>query len=66
MAKSAFQLLLAAYLAAGTLWAANDPFAGKWKLNPSKSKLTDDVITTFYGSVVMLRSDVALLFQRVF
>ena len=28
-------------LATGTLWAANDPFVDKWKLNPSKSKLTD-------------------------
>ena len=30
-------------LAVGTLWAANDPFIGKWKVNPSKSKLTDEV-----------------------
>ena len=30
-------------LAIGTLWAANDPFVGKWKVNPSKSKLTDEV-----------------------
>jgi hypothetical protein len=22
----------------GTSWAANDPFVGKWKVNPSKSK----------------------------
>jgi hypothetical protein len=25
------------------LWAANDPFVGKWKVNPSKSKLTDEM-----------------------
>jgi hypothetical protein len=30
-------------LAIGTLLAANDPFVGKWKVNPSKSKLTDEV-----------------------
>ena len=27
----------------GTLWAATDPFAGTWKLNPAKSKLTDQM-----------------------
>jgi hypothetical protein len=37
MAKRTFQLLLIAFLVASTLWAANDPFVGKWKLNPSKS-----------------------------
>ena len=31
------------WLAIGTLWAANDPFIGKWKVNPSKSKLTDEL-----------------------
>ena len=30
-------------LAVGTLWAVNDPFVGKWKVNPSKSKLTDEM-----------------------
>ena len=38
-----FQLLLVACLVTGTLWAANDPFAGKWKVNPSKSKLSDEM-----------------------
>jgi hypothetical protein len=28
-------------LATGTLWAANNPFVGDWKLDPSRSKLTD-------------------------
>jgi hypothetical protein len=41
MAKLIFPLLLAACLLAGTLSAENDPFVGKWKLNASKSKLTD-------------------------
>jgi hypothetical protein len=31
------------YLAIGTLWAGNDPFVGKWKVDPSKSKLIDEV-----------------------
>ncbi|MGA8442955.1 MAG: hypothetical protein WB762_15835 [Candidatus Sulfotelmatobacter sp.] len=34
-------LLLVACLVTGTLWAANDSFVGGWKLNPSRSKLTD-------------------------
>lgn len=38
-----FQLLLITGLVMGTLWAANDHFVGKWKLNPSRSKLTDEV-----------------------
>jgi hypothetical protein len=28
-------------LATCALWAANDPFVGDWKLDPSRSKLTD-------------------------
>jgi hypothetical protein len=35
------QFLLVACLFAGTSYAASDPFVGKWKLNPSHSKLTD-------------------------
>jgi hypothetical protein len=27
----------------GTVWAASDPLAGNWKLNPAKSKLTDQM-----------------------
>ena len=30
-------------LAIGTVWAASDPFVGKWKVNPSKSRLTDEM-----------------------
>jgi len=43
MLRRTVQLLLVAFLATGTLWAANDPFVGKWKLNPSQSKLTDQM-----------------------
>jgi hypothetical protein len=41
MFKRAFQLLLISWLAAGALWAADDPFVGDWKLNPSRCKMTD-------------------------
>jgi hypothetical protein len=43
MFKRAIQLLLVSYLASGAVWAANEPFVGEWKLNPSKSKLTDEM-----------------------
>jgi hypothetical protein len=29
---------------AGTLWASDDPFCGKWKLNMEKSKLVGEQI----------------------
>jgi len=38
-----FQQLLFACLVTSTVWAANDPFVGKWKVNPSKSKLNDEM-----------------------
>ena len=41
MLNRTFQLLLVGCLATGTSWAAGDPFAGDWKLDPSRSKLTD-------------------------
>ena len=44
MSKRAFQLLLFYLcLVTGTAWAANDPFVGKWKLDPSRSKLNDQM-----------------------
>ena len=43
MFKRTFQLLPFACLVTGALWAANDPFVGEWKLNPSRSKLTDQM-----------------------
>lgn len=43
MLKRAFNLLLVASVIAGAAWAANDSFVGKWKVNPSKSKLTDEM-----------------------
>jgi predicted secreted protein len=41
MSKRIFQFLLVTCLVAGTSSAAEDPFVGKWKLDPSKSKLID-------------------------
>ena len=37
---------LAVGLLIGTSWAANDPFVGQWTLNPSRSKLTDEMKVT--------------------
>jgi hypothetical protein len=38
-----FRSLLFVSLIAGAASAANDPFVGKWKVNPGKSKLTDEM-----------------------
>jgi hypothetical protein len=42
-------LLLAAFLATSPLWAATDPFIGQWKLDPSRSKLSDEMKVTQIG-----------------
>jgi hypothetical protein len=36
-------LLLVTCLAIGTSWAADNPFVGRWKLNPLRSKLSDEM-----------------------
>jgi hypothetical protein len=41
--KRTFPFLMVAWLATAALWAAKDPFIGAWKLNPSKSKLVDEM-----------------------
>jgi len=43
MLRRTLQLLLVVGLATGTSWAAQDPFVGKWKVNPSKSTLNDEM-----------------------
>lgn len=47
MLKRAFLFVLVACVGAGLvvggLSAANDPFVGEWKLNPSKSKMVDEM-----------------------
>ena len=36
-------------LAAGALWAVDDPSLGKWKVNPAKSVLTDEMKISSLG-----------------
>src|SRR5258708_10572202 len=43
MLSRIFQLLLLVCLGTVSASAANDPFVGKWKVNPSKSKLYDEM-----------------------
>jgi hypothetical protein len=43
MKHSCFSIALAC-LVAGTLWASDDPFCGKWKLNMDKSQFTGNQI----------------------
>ena len=43
MLKHIFPLVLVVYLGTSAPGAANEPFAGKWKVNPSKSKLNDEM-----------------------
>lgn len=46
MPRRIFHLLLVAGLLTGTARAADDPFVGQWKLNPSRSTLTDEMRVT--------------------
>lgn len=39
-----------ASLGAPALWAADDPFVGDWKLNPTRSKLTDEMEVKSLGA----------------
>ena len=50
MLSRIFQLLLGACLVTSSVWAANDPFVGKWKVNPSKSKLYDEMKVEVSGA----------------
>lgn len=43
MSKRMLHLLMIALLPAGLLGAASDPFVGTWKLDPSKSQLSDEM-----------------------
>jgi hypothetical protein len=42
-------LLVVAGLVTGTSWAADDSFVGQWKLDPSRSNLTDEMKVTKVG-----------------
>src|SRR5579864_9253189 len=50
MLNRIFQLLTVACVVTSSVWAANDPFVGKWKVNPSKSTLTDEVKVDAVGA----------------
>src|SRR4029077_5088112 len=50
MLNRTFPLLLVACVVTSSAWAANDPFVGKWKVNPSKSKLTDEMRVEAVGA----------------
>src|ERR1700722_18571323 len=50
MLRRTFWSLLIACLVTGTVWAANDPFVGKWKVNSSKSKLNDEMKVEVAGA----------------
>ena len=50
MLSRTFRLLLVACLVTSAVWAASDPFVGKWKVNPSKSKLNDEMKVEVAGA----------------
>lgn len=43
MVKSALKLLVLVSMAVGTVCAAENPFIGKWKLNPSLTRMPDEM-----------------------
>ncbi len=43
MLKHALVLLVVASMAVGMAWATENPFIGEWKLNPSKSRMPDEM-----------------------
>ena len=50
MLSRTFRLMLVACLVTSSVWAANDPFVGKWKVDPSKSKLNDEMKVEVAGA----------------
>src|SRR5258707_11868101 len=50
MLNRTLQLLLAGCLMTGTLRAADNPFVGKWKVNPSKSMINDEMKVEVAGA----------------
>ena len=50
MSKRTLCFLIAACLITSSLYAANDPFLGKWKLNASKSRFPDEMKVTAAGT----------------
>jgi hypothetical protein len=50
MFSRTLQLLLVGCVMTGTLWAADNPFVGKWTVNPSMSKLYDEMKVEVAGA----------------
>jgi hypothetical protein len=50
MLNPTFPFLLAACVSTSSVWAANDPFVGMWKVNPSRSELTDEMKVEAMGA----------------
>jgi hypothetical protein len=50
MLNRTLQLLLAGCLMTGTLWAADNPYVGKWKVNPSMSQINDEMKVEVAGA----------------
>jgi hypothetical protein len=50
MLKRTLQLLIVVCIVTGTSWAADDPFAGKWKLDSSRSQFPADTMKVESGS----------------
>jgi hypothetical protein len=50
MLNRTLPFLLVGCLMSGTLCAADNPFVGKWKVNPSKSKLNDEMKVEVAGA----------------
>jgi hypothetical protein len=50
MLSRTLQLLLVGCVMTGTLWAADNPFVGKWTVNPSMSKLYDEMKVEVAGA----------------
>ena len=49
MLKRARLVLLATFMLSVAAWAAQDPMIGEWKLNPGKSRMTDEMIVASLG-----------------
>ena len=50
MLTRSLQLLLVGCLISSALWAADNPFIGKWKVNPARSKLYDEMKVELAGA----------------
>jgi hypothetical protein len=61
MLKRALTLLVFASLAVGMAWAAENPFIGEWKLNPSKSRMPDEMKVESKGANTYCQKPLSIL-----